>query len=169
MPKNKICIPSTDKLAIRWSMRNGFEECQICGTNEDLTFDHIIPKIRGGDNTIANLCILCATCNAAKGSRIVPNLKPLTELEPNVLKVMAYDLEPGTRTLHGVVEATGFVGNFKGMDMYAIEFSGENLLFPLMSGLEQRSYLRNLKKGNVLSIPGDRYIAIDPRYVLVGV
>jgi len=169
VPQNKVSIPEMDKLALRWSMRNGFEECQICGVNEELTFDHIIPKIRGGANTQDNICILCADCNVAKGSRIVPNLKPLTVLKPNVMKVLVYDLELGAHTLHGIVKDLGFIGHYGGEDMYAIEFTGDNLLVDLMPGLAYRRYRRCVEKGNITTLPGSRAIAIDPRYALLGV
>lgn len=42
-------------------------KCRICGAKDNLTFDHITPLYRGGDNTISNIQVLCAKCNMEKG------------------------------------------------------------------------------------------------------
>lgn len=44
--------------------------CVLCGSNEDLTGDHIIPLSRGGSSTRENIRTLCRRCNSAKGNRI---------------------------------------------------------------------------------------------------
>jgi hypothetical protein len=41
--------------------------CQQCGSIHRLEFDHRHPKSLGGDNTSANLRILCRSCNQRKG------------------------------------------------------------------------------------------------------
>ena len=43
--------------------------CLRCGTTEDLTIDHIVPRSQGGSNQSDNLQVLCEPCNAAKGAR----------------------------------------------------------------------------------------------------
>jgi 5-methylcytosine-specific restriction endonuclease McrA len=40
--------------------------CVSCGTDENLTLDHRIPKSRGGPSTDDNLQTMCAPCNQAK-------------------------------------------------------------------------------------------------------
>jgi 5-methylcytosine-specific restriction endonuclease McrA len=42
--------------------------CQYCGAREDLTFDHLIPRARGGQTRWDNVVAACAPCNLAKGS-----------------------------------------------------------------------------------------------------
>jgi len=52
-------------------LRDRFE-CQYCGADEDLTFDHVIPRSRGGRTTWDNVVAACAPCNLLKGGRL-PN------------------------------------------------------------------------------------------------
>ena len=44
--------------------------CVECGASFDLQYDHVIPLALGGANTAANLQILCAPCNQAKGADV---------------------------------------------------------------------------------------------------
>jgi len=41
--------------------------CQYCGSKEDLTFDHLVPRSRGGQTRWDNVVTACAPCNLAKG------------------------------------------------------------------------------------------------------
>ena len=50
-------------------LRDRFE-CQYCGYGEDLTFDHIIPRSRGGRTTWQNVVTACSHCNLMKGSQL---------------------------------------------------------------------------------------------------
>jgi 5-methylcytosine-specific restriction endonuclease McrA len=43
------------------------QRCQYCGTSEDLTLDHVIPKSRGGQSKWDNLTTACKRCNSRKG------------------------------------------------------------------------------------------------------
>ena len=52
-------------------LRDGFA-CQYCGapgTAQDLTFDHVIPRSRGGRTTWQNIVAACGPCNLRKGGR----------------------------------------------------------------------------------------------------
>jgi hypothetical protein len=40
-----------------------------CGAQEDLQWEHIIPRSRGGPDTIDNMVQACSDCNAAKGAK----------------------------------------------------------------------------------------------------
>ncbi|BAR98662.1 HNH endonuclease family protein [Blastochloris viridis] len=44
--------------------------CQYCGTREDLTFDHLIPRSRGGQTTWGNVVAACSPCNLRKGGQM---------------------------------------------------------------------------------------------------
>jgi 5-methylcytosine-specific restriction endonuclease McrA len=41
--------------------------CQYCGTAEELTLDHVVPKSRGGQSKWDNLTTACKRCNSRKG------------------------------------------------------------------------------------------------------
>ncbi len=41
--------------------------CQMCGTEERLSVDHIVPRTLGGDDNPSNLQVLCSSCNSSKG------------------------------------------------------------------------------------------------------
>jgi 5-methylcytosine-specific restriction endonuclease McrA len=57
--------------------------CQYCGAKGDLTFDHVIPRSRGGRTTWENVVAACQSCNLRKGNmslreaRMQLNRKPI--------------------------------------------------------------------------------------------
>jgi 5-methylcytosine-specific restriction endonuclease McrA len=65
-----------DRIRIKFSRlnvyaRDGFA-CQYCGQTaktEDLTFDHVLPRSRGGLTTWTNIATCCFECNMEKGDR----------------------------------------------------------------------------------------------------
>lgn len=44
--------------------------CVACFAVEDLTLDHIFPWSLGGPDTVANLRVLCRSCNSSKGASV---------------------------------------------------------------------------------------------------
>ena len=51
--------------------RDGYR-CVYCGQPfdpEELTVDHVQPRVRGGDNSAGNVVTACGGCNALKGHR----------------------------------------------------------------------------------------------------
>ncbi len=47
--------------------------CQYCGGRfqvEDLTFDHVVPRSRGGRTTWHNVVTACTACNLRKGNKL---------------------------------------------------------------------------------------------------
>ena len=43
--------------------------CSNCGSESDLTVDHIVPRVAGGGDEVSNLQVLCRRCNSAKAGR----------------------------------------------------------------------------------------------------
>lgn len=60
-------IPGDIREAV-WERDGG--RCVMCGSTQDLEFDHIIPFSRGGAHSLNNLRILCRNCNRTKSSHI---------------------------------------------------------------------------------------------------
>ena len=44
--------------------------CQYCGNKKDLTFDHLLPKSKGGLTNWENVVTACSACNVKKGGRL---------------------------------------------------------------------------------------------------
>ncbi|APG63564.1 HNH endonuclease [Sphingorhabdus lutea] len=49
-------------------LRDKFQ-CQYCGSGDNLTFDHIIPRRAGGITSWENVATACLPCNLKKGGR----------------------------------------------------------------------------------------------------
>jgi 5-methylcytosine-specific restriction endonuclease McrA len=43
--------------------------CQYCGDRGELTFDHVVPRSRGGRTTWENVVACCPPCNLRKGNK----------------------------------------------------------------------------------------------------
>ena len=43
--------------------------CQYCGAKGDLTFDHVVPRSKGGITSWENVVAACSRCNLKKGSK----------------------------------------------------------------------------------------------------
>ncbi|EBR5151916.1 HNH endonuclease [Salmonella enterica] len=61
--RKKISAP----VILKIFKRDGYR-CRVCGTNEDLTIDHIQPVSKGGTSEDENLQTLCRSCNSRKGA-----------------------------------------------------------------------------------------------------
>jgi 5-methylcytosine-specific restriction endonuclease McrA len=65
--------------------------CQYCGREGELTFDHVIPRSRGGVTSWENVVAACAPCNLKKAN------KPL---ERSGLSLMRPAREPSPAQMH---------------------------------------------------------------------
>ena len=62
-------------------LRDGFQ-CQYCGVENNLTFDHILAKSKGGKTTWDNVITACSNCNTSKGNKTLEEAKLLPSKEP---------------------------------------------------------------------------------------
>ena len=70
-------------------LRDSFT-CQYCESQfsaKDLTFDHIIPRSRGGITSWTNVITSCASCNLAKGSSTLQEAGMSPKKMPRVPKM----------------------------------------------------------------------------------
>ena len=52
----------------RWKMETG-ARCVYCGSTENLSVDHLFPRIKGGADHVENLVCSCKSCNSSKGKK----------------------------------------------------------------------------------------------------
>jgi 5-methylcytosine-specific restriction endonuclease McrA len=56
--------------------------CQYCGDRDELTFDHVVPRSKGGLTCWQNVVAACSCCNLKKGdllpaaARMWPTTRP---------------------------------------------------------------------------------------------
>ena len=65
-------------------LRDAFH-CQYCGERfptPDLTFDHVIPRCRGGRTTWENVVTACGCCNLRKGSHLPREIRMFPRTAP---------------------------------------------------------------------------------------
>jgi hypothetical protein len=65
--KRKRIIPASIERIV-WDRDGG--KCVLCGSMNDIEFDHDIPFSLGGANTIGNIRLLCRNCNRKKSDSI---------------------------------------------------------------------------------------------------
>ena len=62
-------------------LRDHFQ-CQYCGSKDDLTFDHVLPRSKGGRTTWENVVAACAPCNLRKSNRLPSEIKMFPHQAP---------------------------------------------------------------------------------------
>jgi 5-methylcytosine-specific restriction endonuclease McrA len=85
--------------------RDGFR-CVYCGNvfpGEQLSLDHVQPRMRGGDNSEGNLVTACRGCNTRKGS--LPAWAFLADLPEERANFFAYATAVWSRHLRAIREA----------------------------------------------------------------
>ncbi|HHG85573.1 MAG TPA: HNH endonuclease [Bacteroidetes bacterium] len=63
LPFKKVALSRTNIFK-----RDGYQ-CVYCGTRENLSLDHVIPRSKGGRDSWHNLVTACQKCNTEKGDR----------------------------------------------------------------------------------------------------
>ncbi len=67
--QSRRLIPTVVKIEV-WNRDKG--RCVLCGANDELHFDHVLPFSKGGTSLTAhNVQLLCARHNLSKGAKIV--------------------------------------------------------------------------------------------------
>ena len=63
--------PQTNPSFTRFNvfLRDKFS-CQYCGSKKELTFDHLLPRSKGGKTDWDNVVTACSCCNVKKGGRL---------------------------------------------------------------------------------------------------
>jgi 5-methylcytosine-specific restriction endonuclease McrA len=87
---------------VRFSRANIYQRdkyaCQYCGVRypaEDLTFDHVVPQVKGGQATWENIVTACLACNNRKGGRTPQEAKMRlirTPVKPGWMPVVTMSL-----------------------------------------------------------------------------
>ena len=65
--------------------------CQYCGSRNELTFDHLLPRSKGGKTNWENVVTACSNCNVQKGGRL---------LEKSGMRLAIKPFAPTTEDLH---------------------------------------------------------------------
>lgn len=73
--------------------------CQYCGSRGELTFDHVVPRARGGVTSWENVVAACSRCNLSKGSKLLKHSglslrKPPRKPEAEALRNMGRKFPP---------------------------------------------------------------------------
>lgn len=63
-------------------LRRDGNHCLYCGSTNNLTIDHIVPRSRGGRDTWENLATSCNRCNVTKGDRTPEEANMVLEYKP---------------------------------------------------------------------------------------
>ncbi|KAH7414977.1 hypothetical protein KP509_14G021800 [Ceratopteris richardii] len=76
-------------------LRDDFK-CQYCGSQDNLTVDHVIPFSRGGKWTWRNLVTACSNCNVRKGNKTLEESKMQLRRAPREPREIYGDDLPST-------------------------------------------------------------------------
>ena len=65
--------------------------CQYCSSKNELTFDHLLPRSKGGKTDWKNVVTACSSCNVKKGGRLLKN---------SGMTLNQWPYQPSTEDLH---------------------------------------------------------------------
>lgn len=93
-------LPPVGKRGIKFSRQNVYlrdrYRCQYCGSREvpvkDLTYDHVLPRSKGGKTDWNNIVTCCKTCNSLKGDKTCAQAKMFPRKAP--VKPKSLPLQP---------------------------------------------------------------------------
>jgi CRISPR/Cas system Type II protein with McrA/HNH and RuvC-like nuclease domain len=101
--------PSTLGVTRRRLFKRDDYSCLYCGSNKNLTIDHVVPKSKGGTNEWKNLATCCHRCNTLKGDKTPEQVGLKLRYKP-------YTPELFSKVLDGNIQNVwdGFKGQFFG-------------------------------------------------------
>ena len=97
--------------------------CQYCRTphpTNDLTFDHIVPRSKGGRTTWQNVVTACAHCNLTKSNRLpeqtgmFPSQRPFQPRTRFICRRSGARSRPTSCTRAGAIISTGIPNSIRG-------------------------------------------------------
>jgi hypothetical protein len=100
----------------------GTQQCEYCQSTENLSWDHLIPRIKGGPDTAENGAWACRPCNSSKGSKGIyewyglDNKDKLPRLIAGKYLKLLYDIHEQ----NGTLEASDLNGDGK-LDVFDLE------------------------------------------------
>lgn len=98
------------------------KSCEYCGRMDELSWDHLIPRSKGGPDNAENLVLCCRSCNSSKGNRGlyawfgVKNKDSLPRIVAGKYLKLLYDLH----LQRGTLDATDLNGDGK-LDVLDLE------------------------------------------------
>lgn len=101
--------PSTLGVTRRRLFKRDDYSCLYCGSNKNLTIDHVVPKSKGGTNEWKNLATCCHRCNTLKGDKTPEQVGLKLRYKP-------YTPELFSKVMDGNIQNVwdGFKGQFFG-------------------------------------------------------
>lgn len=72
--------------------RRDGHQCVYCGSNKNLTIDHVFPKSRGGTNDWTNLATCCIKCNLKKGNKTPEEARMTLKHSPYVPSLVGHNV-----------------------------------------------------------------------------
>ncbi|WNM70129.1 HNH endonuclease [Myxococcus phage Mx1] len=88
-----------------WARDRG--RCQYCGlqvSRSSYTYDHVLPKSKGGKTNWVNIVTACSRCNGRKGGRTPQEAKMKLVSVPVQPAFLPAEFKPGMRWLPGMPE-----------------------------------------------------------------
>lgn len=68
LKKGEINMSSITR-ELKMQMVSTEKQCEYCGNQHDLSWDHLIPQSKCGPDAVDNLVLCCRSCNSSKGNR----------------------------------------------------------------------------------------------------
>jgi 5-methylcytosine-specific restriction endonuclease McrA len=107
---------------IKAQIKSTEQKCEYCQKTNELSWDHIIPKSKGGPDTADNLILCCKSCNSSKASKGIYDCFGLDKKDslPRIIAGKYLKLLFEIHQEKGTLESTGLKGYGK-LDVLDLE------------------------------------------------